>query len=226
MSHSVEEYTQLLKSLLPPGKAFRREPGTQMEQILNGCAVEFTRIEARADQLAIEVNPLTTSELLEDWERVAGLPDKCSGELEDTLQGRRQALAAKLASVGGQSPAYFIEVARQLGFTIAVDEFRPFRAGISVAGDPLTNSKDWVYTWRVNAPETTIIEFKAGLSAAGEPLRSWGNSALECKINQLKPAHTNVIFSYGAIEAEEKYLAADRLYFVANYKLPENLEIP
>lgn len=222
MAHSIEDYGKQLLDLMPPGQAFSRDPGTQLEQVLLGCAVEFSRVETRGDQLAIEVIPSETNELLTDWERVAGLPDKCSGKLEETIQGRRNALLAKLSSTGGQSPAYFIEVARSLGYEVTITEFRPFLAGMSRAGDPLTNG-DWIYTWRINAPETTIIEFRAGLSAAGEPLRTWGNDTLECKINQLKPAHTQVIFSYGAIEAEETYLAADRLWFVANYVIPENV---
>lgn len=224
MSHTPEEYAQLLKNLLPPGVAFPREPGTNLERVLLGCAPEFSRVEARADALAIDVNPPTTSELLTDWERAAGLPDKCSGELEETIQGRRQALVAKLSSVGGQSEAYFIEVARQLGYEITITTFLPFRAGISRAGDALNNGPEWPYVWRVNSRETTVISFRAGLSAAGEPLRSWGNTALECKINQLKPAHTHVIFSYGAIEAEELYLASDRLWYFANYTLPDHLD--
>lgn len=222
MAHSAEEYAKLLKDLLPPGKAFPRESGTQLEQVLIGAAQEFSRAEARSDALAIEVNPAFTNELLTDWERVAGLPDKCSGTLEETIQGRRKVLVSKLTSSGGQSPAYFIEVARQLGYEITITEFRPFQAGLARAGDPLTNG-DWLYTWRVNAAETTIIEFRAGLSAAGEALRTWGNDTLECKLNQLKPAHTEILFSYGAIEAEQTFLAADRLYYVANFVLPEKL---
>lgn len=224
MAHTPEEYTQLLRDLLPPGQAFRRDTGTNLERVLTGMAPEFSRVEARADTLALEANPATTTELLVDWERVTGLPDNCSGELEETIQGRRQAVLAKLASVGGQSIPYFIEVARQLGFEITITEFRPFRAGISRAGDRLTNGPEWPFVWQVNARETTIISFRAGLSAAGEPLRSWGNSALECKINQLKPAHTLVIFSYGGIEAQELYLAADRMFYFANYTLPDYLE--
>lgn len=222
MAHSVEEYAQLLKNLLPPGQAFRRDPGTNMESLLVGLAAELARAELRAEQLTIEVVPSLTTELLSEWEAVAGLPDRCSGTLEDTIQGRRAALTAKLSSIGGQSPAYFIEVARQLGYTVEIEEFRPFRAGLSAAGDALTNG-DWVFTWKVEAPETTIIDFRAGLSAAGEPLRSWGNSALECKINQLKPAHTNAIFGYGSIELNQLYYAADGLYYYANFVLPRSL---
>lgn len=222
MAHTLEEYAELLKKLLPPGQAFPRDNGTNLEKVLLGCAAELARVDSRAEFLAVDVVPISTLELLPDWERVAGLPDKCAGTLEDTLQGRRNALVSKLTSNGGQSAAYFISVAKALGYYVTVSEFRPFRAGLSQAGDPLTNG-DWVYTWRINAPETTVINFRAGQSSAGEPLRSWGNGALECKINQLKPAHTIVLFGYGVIDLNELFDAADALYYFANYKLPRSL---
>lgn len=196
MAHTPEEYAQLLKNLLPSGLAFVREPGTNLEQLLLGLAVEFSRVEGRADQLAIEVNPLGSIELLPDWERATGLPDRCSAELETTLQGRRAAVLAKLASVGGQSIPYLIEVAAALGFTITITEFRPFEVGRSTVGEALTNGP-WVYAWQVNAPTTTITSFRTGLSTVGEPLRTWGNGILECKLRSLAPAHTIPIFTYG-----------------------------
>lgn len=222
MARTAADYLDQLKALMPPGQAFPREGGTDMHNLLDGMAQEWARIDARGERLIIEANPFGSVELLADWERVAGLPDKCAGTLETTQQGRRNALVSKLSSTGGQSPAYFIAVAGALGYEVTISEFRPFRAGLSQAGDPLTNG-DWVYTWRVNAPETTIIEFRAGLSAAGEALRTWGNDTLECKINSLKPAHTIALFGYGAIEAEAQFLAADRLFFSANYVIPDDL---
>lgn len=196
MPRTSAEYLEQLKALLPPGNAFPREPGTTMESLLDGMAQEWARIDARGEYLVIDSNPMTSVELLPDWERVAGVPDKCTGTLETTIQGRQNVVRAKLASTGGQSRAYFIEVAKALGYTVTITEFRPFRAGSSTAGEDLTNG-DWVYTWRINAPENTIIDFRAGRSAAGEPLRTWGSDTLECKINQIKPAHTIVIFGYG-----------------------------
>lgn len=222
MARTAAEYREQLKALLPPGQAFPREPGTTMEILLDGLAQELARVDVRGEYLTIDANPMTATELLADWERVAGLPDKCAGTLETTMQGRRNVLQAKLASTGGQSKAYFIEVASALGYEVTITEFRPFRAGLSQAGDPLTNG-DWVYTWRINAPETTIIPFRAGLSAAGEPLQTWGNDTLECKINQLKPAHTIVLYGYGAIEAEAMFMAADALFFAGNYVIPDDV---
>lgn len=193
---TAAEYREQLKALLPPGQAFPRDPGTTLHDLLDGMSIELARLDGRASVLPQEANPATSLELLPDWERVAGLPDKCSGVLEETLQGRRNALLTKLTSTGGASPAYFIELAASLGYTVTIEEFRPFRAGMSVAGDTLTNGP-WVHTWLIRAPETSITEFRAGLSAAGERLRTWGNDTLECKINQLKPAHTIALFAYG-----------------------------
>ena len=193
---TAADYLEQLKTLLPPGQAFPREAGTTLHDLLEGMSIELARVDARGDTLPVEANPASTNELLSEWERVAGLPDKCSGFLEATLQGRKNALLAKLSSTGGQSAAYFIELAGTLGYTVTIEEYRPFRAGRSYAGDPLTNG-DWVFTWLVRAPQTSVISFRAGASAAGERLRTWGNDTLECKINQLKPAHTIALFAYG-----------------------------
>jgi uncharacterized protein YmfQ (DUF2313 family) len=187
-------------------------------------SLEFARLDARGSALPLEANPFTTNELLSDWERVAGLPDKCAGVLEETVQGRRNGLLAKLASTGGQSPAYFISIAAALGYEITITEFRPFRVGLSAVGDALTNG-DWQFTWRINAAETTTVPFRVGLSAVGEALRTWGNDLLECKMNQIKPAHTILLFGYGALEAEELAETTDFLYYVANYVIPDDLEI-
>lgn len=193
---TAADYLEQLKALLPPGQAFPRDAGTTLHDLLDGMSIELARVDGRGDALPVEANPASTKELLGDWERVAGLPDKCSGALEETLQGRKNALLAKLTSTGGQSPSYFIDLASALGYEVTIEEFRPFRAGLSRAGDALTNGA-WVFTWLIRAPEVSITQFRSGLSAAGERLRTWGNDTLECKINQLKPAHTIALFAYG-----------------------------
>jgi len=193
---TAADYLEQLKTLLPPGQAFPREAGTTLHDLLDGMSIELARVDGRGETLPIEANPASTNELLSDWERVAGLPDKCSGVLEETLQGRKNALLAKLSSTGGQSPAYFIELASVLGYDVTIEEFRPFRVGRSRAGDALTNGP-WAFTWLIRAPEVSVTSFRVGLSAVGERLRTWGNDTLECKINQLKPAHTIALFAYG-----------------------------
>lgn len=195
MAGTVAGYIELLAALLPHGVAWRSEDGSTMDDLIGAMAEEFARVDGRADDLHDEADPRTTVELLADWERIAGLPDTCLAGATQTMQERRAALVGRLTARGGQSRQFFIDLAASLGYTVTITEFRPFRAGISTAGDALTNG-DWIFAWRVNAPETTIVSFRAGLSAAGEPLRTWGSTRLECAIERLAPAHTIVLFGY------------------------------
>ncbi len=196
-SEKIKKYLGLLQNLLPAGIAWTREKDSVLTALLEGLAVEPARVDDRALDLIDEADPRTTFELLTDWEQTCGLPDECT-EAAETLQQRREAVVGKLTAIGGQTAEYFIEVAAQIGYLVTIDEFRPFRAGSSTAGDPLTNG-DWQFTWRVNAPEVTTWPFKVGQSTVGEPLRKWGNEKLECAINRLRPAHTHVIYAYGGI---------------------------
>lgn len=191
---NADQYNDQIEALLPQGKAWPREAGTNMRQLTRALAEEFARIDGRSSDLLREALPSTTLEMLADWERAAGLPDTCVA-VAQTLQERRNALLAKLTNSGGQSRAFFIALAEYLGFTVTITEFRPFRAGISSAGDAVCDD-EWWFVWRINAPETTVTYFRAGLSAAGEPLRKWGNELLECVMNRVKPAHTHLIFGY------------------------------
>ncbi len=211
MGMTGDQYGEQLDALLPQGLAWSRDADLRMRELTRGLAEEFARVDARADDLLREVLPNTTVQMLEDWERTAGLPDTCVATAQ-TLQERRNALLSRLASMGGQSRAFFIELARYLGFEITITEFRQFRAGASRAGEPVCD-RAWLYAWRVNAPSTTIIVFRSGVSAAGEPLRKWGNELLECVFNRVKPAHTVLLFGYGINEyAEADYIGDGYVY--------------
>lgn len=193
MGLTAEDYAQHLKVLFPQGAAWRLEAGSVQASLLNAMAEELARVDARSKELLSQIDPRTTSELLNEWEATLGLPDNC-GSPPTLMQHRRNAVLAKIAAVGGQSKQYFIELASVFGFAITITEFSPFTAG-STVGAPIYGS-DWAYAWQVNAPLNTITTFRAGQSAAGEPLRAWGNDRLECLLTRYKPAHTTIIFSY------------------------------
>lgn len=200
-------HSDLLKLLLPASL----DPNG--ERLGAELAAEGRALDAalgRASALLDESDPRSTVHLLTDWEGVAGLPDE--GELlPTTVQERRNSVVARVTGIGGQSRAYFIALGTSLGYEVTITEFRPFRAGQSAAGDPV-NSAEWVFVWRVNAPQTTITSFRAGQSAAGEPIRRWGNEALERVMGRLKPAHTRLLFGYGAANyVDEDYI--DSGYF-------------
>lgn len=191
---SSSDYLQQLINLSPSGPAFPEEATTNWVSLLDAISQTCARLDANAVLLLNESYPDTTTILLPNWERVAGLPDDCS-VLGDTYEVRRLNLTAKLTSRGGQSKDYFIEVAASLGYTVTITEFRPFRVSISRVGDPLCDDT-WWFVWQVNAALNTIVWFRAGRSAAGEPLASWSNARLECLLTKYSPAHTIVQFAY------------------------------
>jgi uncharacterized protein YmfQ (DUF2313 family) len=194
---SEADFLAAYHALMPRGAAWSREPGTVLDAVLSAMADRAADMQARVVTLGdVESYPATATEILAEWERAYGLPDLCVGAGQ-TLQERRLALVSKIAAGGGQSRAYFIAVAAALGFTITIEEFRPFMFGQSTFGDPLLDVEA-AFRWRVIAPEINTIFFRFGQSAFGEPFERASNTALECVLNRLKPAHTTLEFSYGS----------------------------
>lgn len=200
MALTVDQYRELLLALAPPGAALSREPDSTFANLVEALAAELARCDGRAGDLVEEADPRTTYELLADWERVCGLPGPCS-HLYATVQERREAVVLALTALGGASRAYFEEVAATIGVAATVEEFPPFRADYSAAGDAAADHPDWAHTWMLHGPEVVVRPFRAGQGVAGERLRTWGHERLECEINRLAPAHTIVLFAYGEEEA-------------------------
>ena len=195
VSHPAADYQTALVKLLPSGRVW---PGTVYSvqgQVMGAVAETFARSDARAVNLLVDAFPLTTNELLPEWEIALGLPDPCVGELP-TIAQRVDAVVVKFLADGGQSIAYFQKVAAQQGVEITISEFRAMRAGFS-SGDPV-NGSDFAFHFVVNAAASQLVYyFSAGTSQAGDPVESFQSSGLECLIRRLMPAHTTVAFTYG-----------------------------
>lgn len=189
----AEHYLSQLQALLPEGAAWSREPDATLTSVLTALAEEFARLDGNAVSLLDEADPRTTLDLLPEWERAFGLPDECADQV-DTLAERREALTEKVTRIGNQSRQYYIDIASRLGYEVTITEFRGHTV-LNAVNDPLY-SIDWIFTWRVNAPEETVRNFTV-VSGVNEPLADWGNEILECAIERVKPAHTNVLFAYG-----------------------------
>ena len=142
-----------------------------------GWHAEFARIYTRDCDLLNEFYPCNSLETLTDWERVLGLPDPCTGLL-DTIQQRRAAICAKMATVGSATLQGVADYLTGLGYEVEVEE-GPERFDFTV----------WTAA-------TTPVWFRAGQSVAGERIRVWGNLLLECGIEYIKPAHTRPELHY------------------------------
>lgn len=193
---SAAAYLAQLQALLPQGAAWPRDADATLTQLLAALAEELARVDLRADDLLNEADPRTTYELLADWERVAGLPDPCT-PADASTEERRLSLVQRLTMLGGASAAYFIALAAALGYPGAtVTEFRPFTC-VSNCNDFLNPAPAWTHLWQLNLPASRITPMTCA-SPCNASLRTWGDSTLECVVNRLKPAHTDVIFTYGA----------------------------
>lgn len=212
-----------LLALLPLGEVWPREVGSTLYKAvagLTGVVAAFWR--RTGGFLLYEAFPPYSFYLLPDWERVLGLPEPCFPQAL-TIEERRAAVAEKIRRrPGGQSRAYFLTIARRLGYdepppsqfqlplelpaqigrqhSVTIREFRPFMAGVSRAGDPTWRiaPPKMRFCWVVTVPGERLTWFRAGISRAGVDTHLAIRRAddLECVLGKYKPAHTILFFDY------------------------------
>jgi uncharacterized protein YmfQ (DUF2313 family) len=189
-----EDYGQVAIDHLPPGDAWPREPGSMMARFWLAVADTFYRLHRRCCDLLRESFPPTAVETLGEWEKVLGLPDPCVGRLGETIAERQRDVALKLISRGGQRPAYYIGLARILGYEIDIVEHFPAWMGIARMGcSPVGNEPFW---WKVRIKNLPVIRLRSGCGQMGEPICAVPNlNTLLCAIQRAAPAHTDVTFS-------------------------------
>lgn len=182
-----------LRALLPP-EAYNLN-ASKLAAVLEAEAAALAGATLATDQVISAILPDSGSGLA-DWERVLNLPDPCLVGVSQSMGQRVNAAVSKWKGYAGQSAPFFIAMAKSLGYDITITTFRPARAGIARAGDPIYGG-DWDFTWRVNAPAVTVTYARAEVAGAGDPLASWGNKTLECRFRQLMPAESILLFGYG-----------------------------
>jgi len=149
---------------------------------LEGEALD--RAQASAEQVQHETLPQSASLTIEDWERVCGL----SPASDDTLQMRQAAVIAKLRERGGLSLPFFTALADDFGYSVIIEELLANTDGYGAEG---------IFRFRVTFTETPLYYFRVGQSRAGERLVDAPvATAMEGLFQDLKPAHTMVIFAY------------------------------
>ena len=184
----TDEYSRLLHSLLPPGPAWNEN-----DRLLSGMAPALAAVHQRADQLLSEINPAQTTELIDRYEKLCGLPDSCTPTDDTlTLTQRQGRLDAKINLAGGINAAFYRRQLDALGYyDVTIETFQHLDA----SPDPEWGSS-WPYYWRVNIPGNSTINYMTCSSECNESLRAWGDTIVECIIDKLCPSHTIVVFSY------------------------------
>lgn len=193
---NAEQYRSQLRSLLPSGPAWELERLPELGQVLDGIAAELARLDARAIVLLNEMDPAGVSELVPDWERVMNLPDPCLGATP-LYDDRRLAVRRRLLAVGGQTAAYFIQIARSQGYPDAtVTELRAPRMGRSRFGQAHFGTWKAQFMWVLNTGGRLSLGRRYGASYWGKRFGMNPGSALECLIHRSAPAHTQVQINY------------------------------
>jgi uncharacterized protein YmfQ (DUF2313 family) len=199
------DYVDKLRQMLPPGPAVDLELEPDWAQLVAALAPELARIEAGGEALLLELNPATATALLPDWEAYLGLPDVCTVPDSQSLEERRQAVLDKLTATGAPQLSYYLKVARQVGITTTIEEFRPARVGPTNAGDFLYGD-GWPWGWIAAAP----------LEAYGTPEAA----ALDCRLQRDAPQYTDVVLAYGRAQVDDIVLKVDQLFAALHYTLP------
>ncbi|MGO4558335.1 YmfQ family protein [Mesorhizobium sp. 2RAF21] len=194
MSRVVATILRSLIGKLPVGWVLAGRGGV-LDALLEALAQPFADAEDEAEELMREIDPRTAVRLLPDFERVLG-PDPCGRDLGNrTLAQRQRQAHQRWTARGGQSIPYFTTFAAMLGVTIQINEFWPSKAGYMRAGMRLVPNGEQ-FTWRVRLTLTGQWWFRAGQNQAGDRLGGFTLSDIECELRRLKPAHTQIVFSY------------------------------
>ncbi|WP_252159853.1 YmfQ family protein, partial [Escherichia coli] len=178
--------------LLPPGPAW-----SASDPAIAGAAPSLTRVHQRADAMMRELDPRTTTELINRWERLCGLPDECIPAGTQPLRQRQQRLDAKVNLVGGINEGFYLAQLAALGRPDAtITRYDKSTFTCSSACTDAVNAPEWRYYWQVNMPAATNTTWMTCGDPCDSALRIWGDTVVECVLNKLCPSHTYVIFKY------------------------------
>lgn len=189
-------HADLLKLLLP-AVAYDKT-GAALAAEIHAEGAQLDTFAAFVETLMDEVDPRTTTTLLDAWERIYGLPEACGGpDASAPIDQRREALETKVADPGGLSKAYFLDLATKLGYQDTTISRCPLVTCESSCESPVRDDPRWRFAWHVNLPhEGDNYSVFGAESVCTDPVDRYLMGRLECVFMRLKPAHTYVLFTY------------------------------
>lgn len=160
----------------------------QTDLVIEGQHLDVNAISA--DRLLVNTFPDSTDDIVA-WERVLGIAPAADA----TLSERLAEIISRLRSLGRLDRQFFIDIAATVGYALTIDELAPLMAGWAESGDNvMAEIVRWI--WQVTIIDGFSRFAQAGLAAAGEPLAWFRDKRhLDYIFNDLKPAHTMVVFA-------------------------------
>jgi uncharacterized protein YmfQ (DUF2313 family) len=195
-SRTHDEQTDALARSLPSGKLWNAkwQTGTTTRDLLEGVAHEMVRIDEKLRELQREMLPDETELFLSEWESAVGIPDRygCLTGV-GTVAERRRDILVKLASLGVQTGADFVELAGIFGITVTTHGGAWYSDAL-YANPPTISFPD-----NRTARHTIVVEY--GIDEGNVfplpfpiPFGSTNLSLLECIFERVKPANCQVYF--------------------------------
>jgi len=192
--NSLEINTYLLGSYLPQGKMYdaKNIKDTNFNKLLAAFAQEYTRIQAKINELSTEYDMSVTQELIAEWEHALGIPDQCFTNTV-SLEERQKQCVVKFAQMNIQTEADFIQLAATLGYDIEILH------GIKYAVFPMTFP---ILLGSAKAARfTMIIKFlnadkPQNIFPMTFPFIFQKQNTVQCVFEFLKPANVRIIYWY------------------------------
>jgi len=192
-NHSQNEHALSIAAYFPGGRLFgaARTLGTKLFSFLRGLASEFQRVEQFLSDLPSELDPRTTVNLIEEWERNVGIPDSCI-PIASTIEQRRANVVLKLTALGAQTEQDFVELATLLGFEITI--VRPSEEFVPPYDVPFIPEDGTAvrFTWIIRG--ANIVKDVPPYAVPFIPEEGSAENILQCLFNKLKPANTLLLF--------------------------------
>ena len=190
VAHTDQDYAAQMVALLPPGPAWQREFQPEIHALLKTLGLELARVDARSQNLQAESLLDSFHEALADWERVLNLPDECLGA-SGSVAERKAMVRMRLVELGGQTPAYYVQLAARMGYPQArVREHRAPRFGRSRFGRDRFGTWASQFMWVLDAGPRLDGGSRWGVSVWGERFGGNPSDVLVCVIRRAAPAHT------------------------------------
>lgn len=192
-----KQYQSMVSHLLPYGPAWDKE-----EPILLSLALTLSKTHHRVDDLMLEIDPRTSTELIDRYEQVCGLPDSCYSELFQTLTTRRNRLDSKLNLTGAINKDFYLNLLAINGYPDAtITNYNNDVFTCESSCEDYLYDEEWRFYWIINIPHNYKITEMTCEDHCDSYLREWSDKQIECIIDKLCPSHTYVIFKYGVINA-------------------------
>src|ERR1019366_3464202 len=212
-------------NLLPQGSAWPRLTDTVLYNFILGQSGIWENVDSRgADLLEYEAAPRRPGEMLSDWETAWGLPDVILTQPK-TVEARQKALWNRYTMLGAQSPGFFVQQAKNIGYAIKIEEHSPFMCGISSCGDTRSAGNDSWFRWELSGavggnirfywdvqvlnPRLSWFRCGSGQCGVDPSLRIGIYEDLEALMHRYAPAHTSLHFDYSGVIAQNPFSGID-----------------